>query len=144
MYTLEKQDIIKKIEIIHSIYLYNIMDRISKNIIPKVKKLIIYGFFTGFCVGCIPNKLTIHYKGKKYNYLNIPLITGVICTTGIILSPLLMVNYFFNGTFIDKFIDKYDIHLERYHQCDGNNDKYAYPSVLIINIQSNKQYTTQS
>jgi len=112
-----------------------------KHIIPKVNNLIIYGFVSGFCVGCLPNnKLYINFEGKKYNCFNnnIPLISGVICSTGIILSPLLIINYFSNSTYFDRLVDKYNINVERYHQYDGKNNKYAYPSVLIINIKSNK------
>jgi hypothetical protein len=109
-----------------------------KHIIPKVHNLIISGFVSGFCVGCFPNKLDINFEGKKYNSLNIPLISGVICSTGIMLSPLLMINYFCDSTYFDRLVDKYDINVERYHQYDGKNNKYAYPSMLIINIKSNK------
>ena len=107
-----------------------------KHIIPKVNNLIIYGFISGFCVGCFPNKLYIKFEGRKYNFIEMPLITGVIGSTGIILSPLLIMNYLCNGTYFDRLVDKYDINMERYHQYDGKNNKYAYPSLLIINIKS--------
>lgn len=57
-------------------------------------------------------------------------------STGIILSPLLMINYLCKGAYFDRLVDKYDINVERYHQYDGNNNKYYCPSVLIINIKS--------
>ncbi len=107
-----------------------------KNMISKVNNLIICGFISGFCVGCFPNKFYINFEGRKYKSIETPLITGVIGSIGIILSPLLMVNYFCNGTYFDRFIDKYDINMERHHQYDGKNNKYAYPSLLIINIKS--------
>jgi len=107
-----------------------------KHIIPKVNNLIISGFISGFCVGCFPNKLHINFEGRKYNFIEMPLITGVIGSTGIILSPLLIINYLCNGTYLDRLVDKYDINMERYHQYDGKNNKYAYPSLLIINIKS--------
>ena len=107
-----------------------------KHIIPKVNNLIIYGFISGFCVGCFPNKLCINFEGRKYNFSEMPLITGVIGSTGIILSPLLIINYLCDGTYFDRLVDKYDINMERYHQYDGKNNKYAYPSLLIINIKS--------
>jgi hypothetical protein len=104
-----------------------------------VNNLISYGFVSGFCAGCFPNKLYINFEGKKYNFLNIPLISGVMCSTGIILSPLLMINYLCDGAYFDRLVDKYDINVERYHQYDGKNNKYAFPSMLIVNIKANKQ-----
>lgn len=109
-----------------------------KYVMPKVNNLIMSGFVFGFCVGCFPNKLDINFEGKKYNFLNFPLISGVICSTGIILSPLLIINYLCDGTYFDRLVDKYDVKVERHHQYDGTNNKYAYPSMLIINIKSNK------
>jgi hypothetical protein len=75
-------------------------------------------------------------QGRKYNFIEMPLISGVIGSTGIILSPLLIINYLCDGTYFDRLVDKYDINMERYHQYDGKNNKYAYPSLLIINIKS--------
>ena len=107
---------------------------------PKMKNIIItslsYGFVSGFCVGCFPNKLSVKFDDKKYNSLPIPLISGVICSVGLIFSPLLIINYFCNGMYFDKLIDKYDIDIERYHQYDGKNNKYAFPSLLILNIKT--------
>ena len=106
----------------------------------KIKNIIItsvsYGFVSGFCVGCFPNKLSVKFDDKKYNSLPIPLISGVICSVGLIFSPLLIINYFCNGMYFDKLIDKYDIDIERYHQYDGKNNKYAFPSLLILNIKT--------
>jgi hypothetical protein len=51
-------------------------------------------------------------------------------------SPLLIINYFCNGMYFDKLIDKYNINIERYHQYDGKNNKYAFPSLLILSIKS--------
>lgn len=100
-----------------------------KHIIPKVNNLIIGSFISSFCLGCFPNKIHINFEGEKYRSLQAPLISGLLCSTGMILSPFLMINYFCNGTYFDKLIDKYDVNIKRYHQ-------YAYPSLLIINIQS--------
>ena len=111
-----------------------------KHTISKVSNVIIGGFVSGFCIGfCFPNTLHVNFKSKRYinnNFFPIPLISGLICSTGIILSPLLITNYFCNGTYFDRLIDKYNINVERYHQYDGKNNKYAYPSLIIINIQS--------
>jgi hypothetical protein len=107
---------------------------------PKLKNIIItslsYGFVSGFCVGCFPNKLSVKFDDKKYNSLPIPLISGVICSVGLIFSPLLIINYFCNGMYFDKLIDKYEIDIERYHQYDGKNNKYAFPSLLILSIRT--------
>lgn len=111
-------------------------------IIPKIKNIIIrsvsFGFISGFCVGCFPNNLCIKFEDKKYNYLPIPLISGLISASSLIVSPLLMINYFCNGIYFDKLIDKYDINLERYHQYDGNN-KYGFPSLLILSVKSKNE-----
>ena len=96
--------------------------------------------FTGlrlvFFVGCFPNKLSINFENKKRIISNfsppIPLISGIIGSIGFLFSPLLIANYFCDGVYFDKLIDKYDINVERYHQYDGNNNKYAYPSLLVI------------
>lgn len=106
----------------------------------KIKNIIIIsvssGFISGFCVGCFPNKLCIKFEDKKYNSIQIPLISGICCSLGLMVSPLLIINYFCNGMYFDKLIDKYNINLERYHQYDGKNNKYAFPSLLILSIKS--------
>jgi hypothetical protein len=109
----------------------------------KLKNILIksisYGFTTGFCIGCFPNKLYIQFENKKYKSLEIPLITGLICSMGIILSPFLITNYFVNGVYFDKLIDKYDINIEKHHQYNDKNNMYAFPSRLILIIKSNKK-----
>lgn len=107
-----------------------------RHLASKIKNGITYGFVTGVCIGCIPNKVLIRFEDKKYYSLYTPLISGLICSTGIILSPLLIINYVSNGKYIDKLIDKYDINIKRYHQYDGENNKYAYPSLIYVNIKS--------
>ena len=111
------------------------------NFVTQKMKIIIitsvsYGFVSGFCIGCFPNKLSVKFDDKKYNSLPIPLISGLICSVGLIFSPLLIINYFCNGMYFDKLIDQYDIDIERYHQYDGKNNKYAFPSLLILNIKT--------
>ena len=107
----------------------------SKNIIIRSVSC---GFISGFCVGCFPNNLCIKFEDRKYNSVPIPLISGLICSVGLMVSPLLLINYFSNSTYFDKLIDKYDINIERYHQYDGKNNKYAFPSSLILSIKSKK------
>lgn len=95
-----------------------------------------YGFGSGFCIGCFPNRLDIHVENKKYKSVPIPLISGLICSVGLMVSPLLIINYFSNSTYFDKLMDKYIIDMEKYYQYDGKNNKYAYPSILILSIKS--------
>jgi hypothetical protein len=107
--------------------------------LQKIKNWVIYGvgygFFTGFAVGCFPNKLHIRFEEQKIYSLPIPLISGLIGCTGVICSPLLVANYICNGTYFEKIVDKYDINLKRRHQYDTRHNKYAYPSSFIINIK---------
>ena len=77
----------------------------------------------------------INFEDKKYKSLPIPLISGMICSVGLMVSPLLIINYFCNGMYFDKLIDKYNIDIERYHQYDGKDNKYAFPSLLILSIK---------
>ena len=103
----------------------------------KIKNGLIYSFGTGFCMGLLPNKINVQINEKKYMNIPLPLIFGCIGSMGFILSPVLLGNYFFGGTFIDKLFDKYEFTIKRYHQFDGNNNKYAYPSTLTINVDKN-------
>jgi hypothetical protein len=112
--------------------MYFMPQKIKKGIIRGVS----YGFVSGFCVGCFPNKLLIDYKDKKNISIPIPIISGFICSMGIIFSPFLIINYFCNGVYFDKLLDKSDIIIKRYHQYDGKNNMYAYPSLLILSIKS--------
>ena len=107
-----------------------------KYITPKIKNGIIYSFASGFLVGCFPNKLSIKFEDKKYNSIPIPLVTGLLSSVGFIISPLLIINYVLDGVYFDKLYDKYDINLERYYQYDNLKNKYAYPSLLTINIKT--------
>lgn len=107
------------------------------NYISKVNNLLFGSFVGGFFLGCVPNKISINFENKKI-HVPIPLMTGFLSTSTVILSPYLFVNYFCNGTKLDRIIDKYDISVERYHQYDGKNNKYAYPTYLVLNITSKK------
>jgi hypothetical protein len=112
------------------------MNATLKHIIPKIKNGIIYGFTSGFCIGCFPNKLSIKFEDKQYNSIPIPLITGLIGSMGVIVSPLLITNYVFDGVYFDKLYDKYDVRIERYYQYDYRNNKYDLPSLLALNIKT--------
>lgn len=106
-------------------------------LLKYAKNMIIYGFASGFCVGCVPNECTIQVQDKKYTRIPVPLITGLVCSMGSICSPLLLMNYMCNGVYLDKWVDKYDIQFERFHQYDGNHNKYAFPSYIILHIRDN-------
>lgn len=96
-----------------------------------------FGFGTGFLLN---NTIFLKINYKSYRIHSLPLTTGCIGLISFVCSPLLITNYFLNGVYFDKLIDKYDISVERYHQYDGNDNKYAFPSLLIINIHSKPRY----
>lgn len=102
-----------------------------------------FSFASGAVVGCFPNDVTIRYENKRYdrteyNRVPLPLLFGLISSTALVVSPLLVANYVCNGTYFDKWVDEYVIELNRYHQFDGNNNKYAFPSLLALHIRPNK------
>ena len=98
---------------------------IINQIVPFVKNGFVCSFCSGFLLGCYPNKIQIKYKKKCYSP-PIPVLTGFVSLMSFIFSPLLLINYFSNGCYFDKLIDKYDIELERYHQYNIVDNKYAY------------------
>ena len=67
-------------------------------VIPKIRKGLMYSFMSGFCVGCVPNKLYINFEDKKIN-LPIPILSGLICSIGCLMSPLLLINYCSKNTY---------------------------------------------
>ena len=73
-------------------------------------------------------------ENKKYVSIPTTLISGIIGSMRIVFSPLLIMNYLCNGVYFDKLVYKYDIRLERYHQYHGENNKYEFPSLFIVNI----------
>lgn len=109
-----------------------------------LKNGLIYSYCTGFTYGLmIPNNINISiYKNKKIHLHPpfFPLFGGLISSIGFLCSPLLLINYMANGTYFDKLydniIDKNHIKITRYHQYDGNNDKYGFPSHIHIKIVS--------
>ena len=104
-----------------------------------VKNGIVCSFGSGFILGCFPNKIHFKFEEQHYRVPPIPLITGFIGSMSFIFSPLLLINYFFNGIFFDKLIDDYDIDIQRYHQYNNLNNKYAFPSSLVIKIKSKEK-----
>lgn len=109
-----------------------------KQYLNIIKNSLCFSFMTGSCIFMIPNNLTVKIDEKKINRINLPLLGGLIGITTFIFSPILMCNYFLNSSYFDKLYDKlcdkYDIDIKRYHQFDGNDNKYAYPSNIIIEI----------
>jgi hypothetical protein len=92
---------------------------------------------TGFALGMIPNKVSIKINGKKtFSNLNLSLVGGCAGVLGFASIPFLLIHYFSNNTYFDKLYDKYDIDIKRYYQFDGNNDKYAFPSLIKIEINN--------
>ena len=111
-----------------------------RNMIPKLKNVFIYSFASGFCAGCFfTNECHLHFQGKngikRHFNLSIPLLTGAMVSTGTILSPLLIANYFCNCTYFDEWVDRYNITFRRFHQYNDKDNKYYRPSRFIIDIK---------
>lgn len=57
---------------------------------------------------------------------------------GFICSPILFLNYIYDSAYLDKIyndiMNKYSIKIIRTYQYDHYDNKYAYPSSLIIEI----------
>ncbi len=98
-----------------------------------IKMGMCFSYLTGSCLCLIPNKISLQVNKKNYN-LNLPIIGGCLGVLGFLSSPFLIINYFFDGLYFDKLYDKYDIDIKRYHQYDGNDNKYAYPSHIQVKI----------
>jgi len=92
------------------------------------------GFVFGFTLGLVPNKIKLTINNVKYSNIPTPIIGGIIGMSLFAFSPFIVTNWIFNGVYIDKLIDKYDYNIKRYHQYDGNDNKYAYPSTIHLEI----------
>jgi hypothetical protein len=114
------------------------INSIGRNIRRNIGYTIGYGFLTGFIFGCFAKNASLHYKNKRIQ-IPIPLITGFIGSIGIIMSPFVFVSCFNNLTYFDKlidvFADNYNFNVERIHQYDETNNKYAFPSLITLNIE---------
>ena len=125
-----------------------------KHIVPNIKNGVKYGFGIGFCSSFIvPNNICVkkYTNEKKTSHLSsktigliFPFIGGFVGASSVLCFPLLFANYMVNGTYFDKLYDriqeKYSIQVERYHQYDGNDNKYAYPSLICIEIKETVKY----
>lgn len=111
-------------------------------LLRKFKNGIVNSFGFGFCLGLLPNKIHLKINNdKSYNNIPLPLICGCLGTITFISSPLLLINYIVSGNFFDKLYDvlvyEYDIKINRHHQYGIKNDKYDYPSIIIVTIDKN-------
>lgn len=105
--------------------------------IETIKIGLCTSFLTGCTLGMIPNRVSLKFNGKqKFYNINLPLAGGCLGVLGFVASPFLITNYFFDGVYFDKLYDKYNIDIKRYHQYDGNDNKYAFPSYIQIEINN--------
>lgn len=116
------------------------MNLTIKQTMRGIGNMMASGFYLGFVIGCLPNnKLFINYKGKKYNYehlkVNLPLVSGFIGFITPVVSPLLIINYIFDGASFDNAIDKFNIDIKRYQQYKEQTDYNVYPSIIVINME---------
>lgn len=101
-----------------------------------IKNGMINSYFFGFGLGFVcPNQINVKYNKHKINIFSMPLVSGCVSLLGFMFFPFIVTNYFYDGVLLDKIIDKYNFNIERYHQYDST-DKYGYPSIIYINIQS--------
>ena len=117
-----------------------------KNII---KSGMIVGSSSGLLLGmCINNKISLNIithpydKTKKFGIPKLLFTSfcgGIIPPLLLISSPIIIYNYFSNSSMGDKLVDNlienYKISYKRYHQYDGNNNKYAFPSIINISVE---------
>jgi hypothetical protein len=105
-----------------------------KQYIGLFKKSLYISFLSGSLLCLIPNKINLKVNQTKFNRINLPIIGGFLGVGVFLSSPFLIINYLINRTYLDKLYDKFNIDIKRYHQYDGNNNKYAYPSIIMIEI----------
>lgn len=97
------------------------------------------GFAFGFMIGLVPNKVHLEIDNKKYNNVMTPLLGGLVGMAIFPCSSLIIMNWFFNSTCLDKAFDQYDYYVVRSHQYNSRNNKYAYPSSIRIKMKSKKE-----
>jgi hypothetical protein len=99
----------------------------------KLCNILKYQYSSGFIIGHSINQTISYDDNQRHLILYTPLVFAISFPLLTIFSPVFILNYYFNFTFVDEFIDKYSI--TRYHQydgTDGTNNKYAYPSRICI------------
>ena len=93
-----------------------------------------YQALIGFLLGHVFNqKISFHNKRKNFHMkMYTPIIGAIGLPLITITSPFFIFTYYFNSTWLDKFIDNYKI--ERYHQYGGEDEsKYYFPSLIVVN-----------
>ncbi len=78
----------------------------------------------------------IYINNTKYHNIPTWIVGRIIGSSVFVLSPFIVVNWIFNGVYIDKIIDKYDYRIIRIHQYGANNHMYGFPSSIYIKINS--------
>lgn len=113
---------------------------------PTLLTLAYSGVFVGFTSGCFCGNRIFHVKYENRNLSlrhSLPLISSVSCAILfpmlLISTPIILIESFTSLCTLDKIIDnfnsKYSIKCKRYHQYDGNDNKYYAPSHLHITIK---------
>lgn len=103
----------------------------------QLRPIIFGSFLTGFSIGLIPNRISLYINDKRCTALSHykPIIFGITSVVALGCLPFITVLSITNSSLFDKVIDKYDVSIERWHQYDGNDNKYAYPSIIQINLR---------
>jgi hypothetical protein len=70
-----------------------------------IKTGIICSYVTGSCIFLIPNNISIKINQTTFNRIYLPIFGGCLGTFAFIFSPFLIINYFINGTNLDKLYD---------------------------------------
>ena len=106
----------------------------------KVINILKFQALSGFVLSHSINQTILFHDNPYHLKINTPILFTICFPLLTISSPLFILNYYFNFSFIDKMIDsfytKYTI--ERFHQCAPKKENlkedniYAYPSLIII------------
>lgn len=102
---------------------------LAPRIASTLKTGMIHSFALGFGIGLFPFTLHLQINKKRYWNLPVPLFSGCLGVVGFLGSPFLLTQYMTNGTllerWLDQWIEKYDVSIERHHQ-------YLYPSIVYL------------
>lgn len=114
---------------------------------------VVYGYVAGFCIGLACNRaIHINYKGTHCYFpkMSVPFVSGFICSSSVLLSPLFAVHFVFENWIgshkIDKFINHHDINIYRCTRAWGGKvwpyesdegKKYdSYPNTIFVDVQT--------